>query len=245
MAAPPHPSVAQRLGTNEINVTEILKFHEHEDDEGRYMYFVTRRDERSRHRSSGFWVGTPDLSSSDDSMLFLIATTNGLVGRDIRNYDSLRAVEKLNLKSTHGSRYEPLEETGSRFMSRSRGRAVRKLAVMPYVQCTKREHCVRELNHSGHCKIRPSAGGAGGAGGESDSEDETPLSSRIACSRPTPAHPFRARTKVGVLRLPLDKGDCTSAVEMAVGVPGVERVHSSRSVEAAAILLQHSSTAGQ
>ena len=219
----------QLFGTADINVTDALLYHEHDDDKERYRYYVTRASERSRNRSDGVWVGTPQLSPSDDAWLLMLASVNGLINGQTKNYHPDKEEEKSKLRVAQNSRYEPVEKALGKFIShneraygkkraaalargedmptfanRSRSNGAKRVksesltaaspaasrAVTPQLKpsstdkssptgtlCAKRQHCCRLFNHRGHCKVRPPAVEVGDG---SDSEDDTPLSTRMA-----------------------------------------------------------------
>lgn len=229
MAAAPLVSVMQLFGTADINVTDALLYHEHDDDKERYRYYVTRASQRSRKRSEGVWVGTPQLSPSDDAWLLMLASVNGLINGQIKNYHPDKEDEKSKIRIAQNSRYEPVEKALGKFISQheraygkkraaalARGEdmptfAKRKLSkgvkleanpggspaasapVTPplkpssadksspaFTLCVKQEHCCRSFNHRGHCKVRPPPVEVGDGSDGSDSEDDTPLSTRLA-----------------------------------------------------------------
>ena len=205
-ASMPTVSVVDLFATSDIHVTDALVYHPFDGCRDRYRYFVTRGSQRSRNRSEGVWVGTPELSQSDDAWLLTIATTNGLINRNTKNYHPIKEDQRSQLRVAQTTRYQPFEKEfvkvisqNERAYGKKRAAALARGEHMPTFAkrhhtvdcavncavplCAKQENCLRSFNHPGRCKVRPPDVKVGG---ESDSEDETPLSARLAALQPAP-----------------------------------------------------------
>ena len=93
----------------DLRVLEALKYHEHDDDDGRYRVLLCRADTRSRNSTNDKWFSTHKLPADQRDQVIALATAAGHIHHRMYNYHPERNAAMTSLLKEQKGRYEPVE----------------------------------------------------------------------------------------------------------------------------------------
>jgi len=124
-----YESVELHFGDLAVQVVHVLKYHEHDNDEGRYRYLVARVGQRCRNKAAGVWFGTPNLSPTENSLLYYMAMDKGMIHKHTKNYHPDKDAVWQELKSKHSTfHFQATENVQAKYISEAERAYNRKKA---------------------------------------------------------------------------------------------------------------------
>lgn len=130
-------SVRQTFGTLNVRIVAVLKYHEHDEDEGRYFFSLASNDSSTRN-GKVLHLGTPFMPKEEADHLIRVATEGGLIHSRMHNYNPSKEAENdLVRRRQNGGRYSPEQTVKSRGFTSSWRREKAKERASLLQQCKK------------------------------------------------------------------------------------------------------------